>query len=85
MAEKPEVKSALFAELDGMLPPDAILVSNASSLNPFKLVPARRLPFFTTAHWYAPAQIIPLVEVAKGEETSENTMQTTMQIAAGMR
>ena len=80
VAEKPDIKTALFAEIDKLLPEDVIIVSNASSLNPFKLVPERRLPYFTTAHWYAPSQIIPLVEVAKGEKTTEQTMETTIKL-----
>ncbi|HBH13568.1 MAG TPA: hypothetical protein DDX29_10730, partial [Clostridiales bacterium] len=35
---------------------------------------------FTPAHWFAPPQIIPLVEVAKGELTSEETMITTLEL-----
>lgn len=80
VAEKPDVKTALFAELDQLLPEDVIIASNASSLNPFTCVPERRLPYFTTAHWYAPPQIIPLVEVAKGERTSEETMAFTIEL-----
>jgi 3-hydroxyacyl-CoA dehydrogenase len=78
VAEKPDVKKALFEEIDKMLPMDVIIVSNASSLNPFLCVPERRLPNFTTAHWYAPPQILPLVEVARGEKTTEETMATTI-------
>lgn len=78
VAEKPDIKKSIFEELDKILPEDTILVSNASALNPFKLVPERRLPHFTTAHWYAPPQIIPLVEVAKGEKTLEETMSVTI-------
>jgi 3-hydroxyacyl-CoA dehydrogenase len=78
VAEKPDIKKALFEEIDGIVPPGTIVVSNASSLNPFLYVPERRLPDFTTAHWYAPPQILPLVEVAKGEKTSEETMATTI-------
>jgi 3-hydroxybutyryl-CoA dehydrogenase len=80
IAEKPDAKKALFEELDSILPMDAIIVSNASSLNPFLFVPDRRQPYFTTAHWYAPPQIIPLVEVAKGENTSEETMSVTIEL-----
>ncbi len=80
VAEKPEIKKALFEELDRLLPVDVIIVSNASALNPFECVPSRRLPKFTTAHWYAPPQILPLVEVAKGECTEEETMQTTIEL-----
>jgi 3-hydroxyacyl-CoA dehydrogenase len=78
VAEKPDVKTEIFAELDKLLPEDAVTVSNASSLNPFLYVPERRLANFTTAHWFAPAHIIPLVEVAKGEDTSEDTMELTL-------
>lgn len=80
VAEKPDVKVALFEELDKLLPEDVIIASNASSLNPFKFAPERRLAMFTTAHWYAPPHIIPLVEVAKGEATAEETMATTIQL-----
>ena len=78
VAEKPDVKTDIFNQLDNLLPEDAIIVSNASSLNPFNFVPERRQANFTTAHWYAPPHIIPLVEVAKGEKTAENTMDVTI-------
>jgi 3-hydroxyacyl-CoA dehydrogenase len=80
VAEKPDIKKALFEELDAILPMDVIIVSNASSLNPFLFVPERRQPNFTTAHWYAPPQILPLVEVAKGEQTTEETMDITIKL-----
>ncbi|MFA9422085.1 MAG: 3-hydroxyacyl-CoA dehydrogenase family protein [Sedimentibacter sp.] len=80
VVENPDVKKALYEELDQLLPEDTIIVSNASSLNPFELVPEARKQNFTTAHWYAPPQIIPLVEVAKGEETTEETMSITIEI-----
>jgi len=78
VAEKPDIKTDIFKQLDELLPDDAIIVSNASSLNPFLYVPERRQANFTTAHWYAPPHIIPLVEVAKGENTSESTMEITI-------
>lgn len=75
VSEKPDVKKAVFDELDHILPPETIILSNTSSLNPFVLMPQRRLPKFAAAHWFAPPQIIPLVEVAKGEQTTEETME----------
>ena len=74
VAEKPQIKKSVFGEVDAILPTEAILVSNASALNPFELVPEGRRTNFAAAHWFAPPQILPLVEVAKGEETSEETM-----------
>ncbi len=80
VAEKADIKIPLFEQIGKLLPPDAIIVSNASALNPFTLVPESRLANFTTAHWYAPPHIIPLVEVAKGEQTSEETMAVTVEL-----
>ncbi|HHU22487.1 MAG TPA: 3-hydroxyacyl-CoA dehydrogenase family protein [Clostridiales bacterium] len=80
VAEKPDIKTEIFKQLDELLPEDAVIVSNASSLNPFLYVPERRLPNFTTAHWFAPPHILPLVEVAKGEKTSEETMQLAIDL-----
>ena len=78
VAEKPQIKKSVFGEVDDILPTEAILVSNASALNPFELVPEGRRTNFAAAHWFAPPQILPLVEVAKGEETSEETMETIL-------
>ena len=78
--ERPEIKENIFKEADRILPADTIIVSNASTLNPFTLVPKDRLPVFTTAHWFAPPHIVPLVEVAKGEETREDVMETVLAV-----
>lgn len=78
VSERPAVKTAVFEQVDALLPMDAILVSNASSLNPFTLIPERRGANFAAAHWFAPPHIIPLVEVAKDERTSEETMTTVL-------
>ena len=78
VAEKPQIKRSVFEEVDAILPREAILVSNASSLDPFELVPEGRKANFAAAHWFAPPQILPLVEVAKGAETSEETMETVL-------
>lgn len=74
VSERPAVKESVFRQVDELLAPEGILVSNTSSLDPFKLAPEKRLPNFAAAHWFAPAHILPLVEVAKGEFTSEETM-----------
>lgn len=80
IAEKPDLKRQLFNELDALLPEGVIFASNASSLNPFELIPERRLPYATTSHYFAPAHIIPLVEVVKGEKTTENTMSIMIEL-----
>ena len=79
--ERPEIKKNIYEKLDEILPMEGVIIaSNASTLNPFILVPERRLPMFTTAHWFAPPHIIPLVEVARGEQTTEVVMEIVMGI-----
>jgi len=75
IVEKLEVKKELFYSIDKMCPERTIFASNTSYLNIFQVVPPRRLPNTAIAHWFAPAHIIPLVEVVRGDETKIETIQ----------
>ena len=74
IAEKMDAKKALYDELDALLPERAVITSNTSYLNIYEIMPARRLPNTVIAHRFAPPQIVPLVEVVKGPETSQETV-----------
>lgn len=80
IVENADIKRGMFEELDRKLPEGVIIVSNTSALNPFELMPKRRLANFAAAHWFAPPHIMPLVEVVKGEETSESTMDIVLEL-----
>jgi 3-hydroxyacyl-CoA dehydrogenase len=80
VSENADIKRSVFAQAEEFLTEDAILVCNASSLNPFELAPESRLANFAAAHWFAPPHILPLVEVCKGEKTSEATMRLTLEL-----
>ena len=67
IAEKPEPKKALYELLDTLLPENTIIASNTSYMDIFELMPTARLPYTIIAHWFAPAHILPLVEIVKGE------------------
>ncbi len=71
VVERRDVKESVFAQLDALLPEDVIIASNTSALNIFEVIPERRLPYAVIAHWYAPAQMIPLVEVVKSEQAPQ--------------
>ncbi len=71
IVEKVDAKKELYAELDAILPYDTIIASNTSALNIFEIMPERRLPQTIIAHWYAPPQLIPLVEVVKSEQAPQ--------------
>ena len=80
IVEKPDAKQELYEKLDAILPEDVIIASNTSYLDIFTLMPQRRLPYTVIAHFYAPAHILPLVEVVKGSETLDSVMEETMQL-----
>ena len=80
IAENLEAKRAVFDELDRACPDDAIFTSNTSYLNIYQVVPERRLPNTVIAHWFAPPHIIPLVEVVRGEKTSDETVELIVEL-----
>ncbi|MFC3125717.1 3-hydroxyacyl-CoA dehydrogenase family protein [Pseudoroseomonas globiformis] len=66
--EKPEAKRTLYAELDAVMPPGAILASNTSYLDVFPLMPPGRLPRAVIMHWYTPPYLVDLVDVVGSPE-----------------
>ena len=78
VVEKIPVKTELYAKLDAILPEGVIIASNTSSLNIFSIMPERRKSHTVIAHFFAPAHILPLVEVVRGPETSEEVMEQVM-------
>ena len=77
IVEKPEPKSALFEELAVMAPPPSILASNTSSISISMLGRASGRPDrFLGLHFFNPVPVLPLVEIVRGIETSEQTLAT---------
>ncbi len=76
--ENRETKETVFREIDSALPEQSRILSNTSTLDIYPLVPERRLPNTIIAHWFAPPHIIPLVEVVKGPQTSDETAAITL-------
>ena len=80
IVENRDAKIQLYKEVDACIADDAILASNTSGLNVFELVPPRRLKQMVIAHWYAPPQLIPLVEVVKSAETPDSWAAGTVDL-----
>ena len=80
VVEKAEVKKELFRKLDRLAPPDAILASNTSFLDIYEFVETGRPDKVIITHWFAPPHIMPLVEIVKGPETSEDTVAATKKV-----
>ena len=72
-----EIKEKLFAKLDAICPGHTILASNTSSLMPTTLAAATRRPDrFLIAHYFNPPYLMPLVEIVRGEDTSDDVVNT---------
>ncbi len=84
IAEKAEIKKQLFRELDRLAPPEAILASNTSFLDIYKFVETGRPDKVIITHWFAPPHIIPLVEIVRGPETSDETVTAMKEVLNGI-
>lgn len=80
IAEKKIAKQVLFEQLNQICPERTIFTSNTSYLNIFEIMPTERLPQTVIAHWFAPPHIIPLVEVVRGTETNQGTIDTVVEL-----
>jgi len=75
--EQFEIKSELFKALDRILPPQAILASNTSSISITRLAAQTRRPDQVIGmHFFNPVPVMQLVEVIRGLQTSQQTFDT---------
>ena len=82
--ENADVKRKLFAELDSIVGPHAILASNTSSIPITLLASATKRPDrFIGMHFMNPVPLMKLVEVIEGAETSKGTLDAV--VAAGQK
>lgn len=81
IVENADAKRVLYEQLLPIVSGSNVIVaSNTSALNIFEIVPEGLLPNMTIAHWYAPANLIPLVEVIKSEEASQDYADAVIQL-----
>ena len=73
-----DVKRNVFAELDRLTPAHAVLATNSSYLGNSRLADATgRADKVVNMHFFFPPMVMKLVEVVKGEQTSDATVATT--------
>lgn len=79
IVEQEEAKAALFRELEPKLGDQTIVATNTSSIRLERLTGAFRHPErFVGLHFFNPVASLPLVEVIKGEQTDDATMQKAL-------
>jgi len=85
VVEQLEVKRAVFAELDRLAPPDAVLASNSSTMGISSIAGATGRPDrCCNMHFFYPPLVMDLVEVVRGPETSDETVERAMAFAREM-
>jgi len=73
------VKEAVFAQLDKIARPGAILATNTSTLDVDQIARATSRPQEVIgAHFFSPANVMRLLEVIRGEKTSKDIIATVM-------
>ncbi|MGL5437988.1 MAG: 3-hydroxyacyl-CoA dehydrogenase family protein [Lachnospiraceae bacterium] len=73
--EDAAVKKSLYQKIDPLLSPECIVCSNTSALNIFEIVELSRPENMLITHWFNPAYIMELVEVVRGPQTSDKTVE----------
>ncbi|MBL8173097.1 MAG: enoyl-CoA hydratase/isomerase family protein, partial [Bryobacterales bacterium] len=84
--ENMELKKSVFAEIDSIAKPGAILASNTSTLDIDAIAAVTRRPESVIGHhFFSPANVMRLLEIVRGKATSATVIATSMDIAKKLR
>jgi 3-hydroxyacyl-CoA dehydrogenase/enoyl-CoA hydratase/3-hydroxybutyryl-CoA epimerase/enoyl-CoA isomerase len=82
VVENPKVKGSVLAEIEGVIGDDAILTSNTSTISITELAKNLKRPEkFCGMHFFNPVHKMPLVEIIRGEKTSDETVNAVVAYA----
>jgi 3-hydroxyacyl-CoA dehydrogenase len=80
--ENMDLKKATFAELGKVTRPDCVLASNSSTLDIDEFARASgRRPQVLGHHFFSPANVMKLLEIVRGRETSKEVIATSLKLA----
>ena len=80
--ERMDVKKDIFAKLDAIAKPGAILATNTSALNIDEIASVTKRPDAVIGlHFFSPANVMKLVEVVRADHTSKPVIATSMKLA----
>jgi 3-hydroxyacyl-CoA dehydrogenase len=83
--EDMDLKRQVFATLDDVARPGAILATNTSTLDVDRIAQATRRPQDVAGmHFFSPANVMKLVEVVRGASTAPDVLATLMSVARRM-
>jgi 3-hydroxyacyl-CoA dehydrogenase len=79
--EEMPVKKEVFAKLDAICKPDAVLATNTSTLDVDEIASATKRPESVIGtHFFSPANVMRLLENVRGQKSSKTTIATAMTI-----
>jgi 3-hydroxyacyl-CoA dehydrogenase len=77
--EEMPIKKEVFAKLDGLAKPDAVLATNTSTLDVDEIASATKRPDSVVGtHFFSPANVMRLLENVRGKKSSKSTVATVM-------
>ncbi len=83
--EKVEIKRSVFAEVDKFAKPEAIITSNTSSISITEIASATNRPEKVCGmHFFNPPQLMKLIEIIRGAKTSDETVDTIVNVSKKM-
>ena len=83
--ENLELKRQIFTEIDRLSPDGAVLATNTSELSIASIAGVTNRPDRVIGtHWFFPPQIMKLIEVVTADETSPETLETTLEFCAAL-
>jgi 3-hydroxyacyl-CoA dehydrogenase len=84
--ERMDLKQQIFARLDAVAKPGAVLATNTSTLDIAEIAAAVKRPEDVIGlHFFAPANVMPLLEVIRTDRTSAATIRTAMELSRPLR
>ena len=85
VVENENVKKSVLAELESVVADDVIIATNTSTISVDSLATALKKPErFCGMHFFNPVPLMPLVEVIRGQETSKETIASTVAYAKAL-
>ncbi len=79
--EEMPIKKEVFAKLDGIAKPDAVLATNTSTLDVNEIASATKRPESVIGtHFFSPANVMRLLENVRGAKSSKTTVATAMAV-----
>ncbi|SER99559.1 3-hydroxyacyl-CoA dehydrogenase family protein [Psychrobacillus sp. OK032] len=80
-----DMKKEMYRKIESLVSEEVVIASNTSGFKPSLLAEEMQYPNrFVVTHFWNPGHLIPLVEIVKGEQTDNQTVERAMQVMKDM-